>query len=193
MAKKTAKKKKTTRKAARRPAKKAAKRTARRTTTKKKTTRRSTAKKKAPAKKAATGPKKITASATPRTRSQQITAIAEACDCTRKEVMGMFDALEQMCVADLKKCGIVKFMGLKMTVKKAPAKPKSERDADAAKAKEAARVAAREKAAAAAAAQVRTRCLFPNFSELPVASTASSRCRTTSTPSTWSSESLRVS
>ena len=78
-------------------------------------------------------------------------------------------------------------------IKKAPAKPKSERDADAAKAKEAARVAAREKAAAAAAAQVRTRCLFPNFSELPVASTASSRCRTTSTPSTWSSESLRVS
>ena len=34
-------------------------------------------------------------------------------------------------------------------IKKAPAKPKSERDADAAKAKEAARVAAREKAAAA--------------------------------------------
>ena len=32
-------------------------------------------------------------------------------------------------------------------IKKAPAKPKSERDADAAKAKEAARVAAREKAA----------------------------------------------
>ena len=78
-------------------------------------------------------------------------------------------------------------------IKKAPSKPKSERDADAAKAKEAARVAAREKAAAAAAAQVRTRCLFPNFSELPVASTASSRRRTTSTPSTWSSESLRVS
>jgi nucleoid DNA-binding protein len=127
MAKKTAKKK-TTRKAARRPAKKAAKRTARRTTTKKKTTRRTTAKKatakKATAKKAATGPKKITASATPRTRSQQVTAIAESCDCTRKEVMAMFDALEQMCVADLKKCGTVKFMGLKMTVKKAPAKPR---------------------------------------------------------------------
>jgi len=122
MAKKTAKKK-TTKKAARRPAKKAAKRTARRTTTKKSTARRTTAKKKAPAKKA-TGPKKITASATPRTRSQQITAIAESCDRTRKEVTMMFDALEQMCVADLKKCGIVKFMGLKMTVKKAPAKPR---------------------------------------------------------------------
>ena len=125
MAKKTAKKKtrKTTRKAARRPAKKAAKRTARRTTTRKKTTRRTSARK--PAKKAAaTGPKRITASTTPRTRSQQITAIAEACDSTRKEVMGMFDALEQMCVADLKKCGTVKFMGLKMTVKKAPAKPR---------------------------------------------------------------------
>ena len=126
MAKKTAKKKtkKTVRKAARRPAKKAAKRTARRTTTKKKTTRRTTTKKKTTAKAAATGPKKITASATPRTRSQQITAIAESCGHTRKEVMGMFDALEQMCVADLKKCGTVKFMGLKMTVKKAPAKPR---------------------------------------------------------------------
>ena len=28
------------------------------------------------------------------------------------------------CVADLKKCGIVKFMGMKLTVKKAPAKPR---------------------------------------------------------------------
>ena len=36
----------------------------------------------------------------------------------------MFDALEQMCVADLKKSGIVKFMGMKLTVKKAPAKPR---------------------------------------------------------------------
>ena len=34
---------------------------------------------------------------------------------------------------------------------------------------------------------------FPNVSELQVASTASSRCRTASTPSTWPSESLRVS
>lgn len=122
MAKKTAKKtKKTVRKAARRPAKKAAKRSTR-ATAKKTTTRRATTKKKTTAK--ATGPKKITASATPRTRSQQITAIAESCGHTRKEVTAMFDALEQMCVADLKKCGIVKFMGLKMTVKKAPAKPR---------------------------------------------------------------------
>ena len=122
MAKKTAKKK-TKRKAARRPAKKAAKRTARRKTTKKKTARRTTARKKTAAK-AATGPKKITGSSAPRTRSQQITAIAESCDTTRKDVTNMFDALEQMCVADLKKCGTVKFMGLKMVVKKAPAKPR---------------------------------------------------------------------
>ena len=122
MAKKTAKKK-TRRKAARRPAKKAAKRTSRRTTTKKKTTRRTTTRKKT-ASKASTGPKRITGSSTPRTRSQQITAIAEACDTTRKDVMNVFDSLEQMCVADLKKCGTVKFMGLKMIVKKAPAKPR---------------------------------------------------------------------
>ena len=117
--KKKTKKKTTTRKAARRPAKK----TAKRTTTKKKATRRTTTRK-ATAKAKPAGPKKITASATPRTRSQQLTAIAESCDMTRKEVTHVFDALEQMCVADLKKCGIVKFMGLKMTVKKAPAKPR---------------------------------------------------------------------
>ncbi|HAW96306.1 MAG: hypothetical protein CMJ33_00370 [Phycisphaerae bacterium] len=118
--KKTTKKKTTARKAARRPAKKAAKRTT--TAAKKKTTRRTTAKPKAKA--AATGPKRITASATPRTRSQQLTAIAEACDMTRKQVTHVFDALEQMCVADLKKSGVVKFMGMKLTVKKAPAKPR---------------------------------------------------------------------
>ena len=89
--KKTAKKKTTARKAARRPAKKAAKRTT--TAAKKKTTRRTTAKPKA---KAATGPKKITASATPRTRSQQLTALADSCDMTRKQVTHVFDALEQM-------------------------------------------------------------------------------------------------
>lgn len=122
MAKKTTKKKKktTTRKAARRPAKKTAKRTA----SKKKTTTRRTTTRKVTAKAKPAGPKKITASATPRTRSQQLTAIAESCDMTRKEVTHVFDALEQMCVADLKKCGIVKFMGMKLTVKKAPAKPR---------------------------------------------------------------------
>ena len=123
MAKKTTKKKKkktTTRKAARRPAKKTAKRTA----SKKKTTTRRTTTRKATAKAKPAGPKKITASATPRTRSQQLTAIAESCDMTRKEVTHVFDALEQMCVADLKKSGIVKFMGMKLTVKKAPAKPR---------------------------------------------------------------------
>ena len=122
MAKKTTKKKKktTTRKAARRPAKKTAKRTA----SKKKTTTRRTTTRKATAKAKPAGPKKITASATPRTRSQQLTAIAESCDMTRKEITHVFDALEQMCVADLKKSGIVKFMGMKLTVKKAPAKPR---------------------------------------------------------------------
>ena len=101
MAKKTTKKKKktTTRKAARRPAKKTAKRTA----SKKKTTARRTTTRKTAAKAKPAGPKKITASATPRTRSQQLTAIAESCDMTRKEVMHVFDSLEQMCVADLKK------------------------------------------------------------------------------------------
>ena len=122
MAKKTTKKNKktTTRKADRRPAKKTAKRTA----SKKKTTTRRTTTRKATAKAKPAGPKKITASATPRTRSQQLTAIAESCDMTRKEVTHVFDALEQMCVADLKKSGIVKFMGMKLTVKKAPAKPR---------------------------------------------------------------------
>ena len=118
--KKKTKKKTTTRKAARRPAKKTAKRTA----SKKKTTTRRTTTRKATAKAKPAGPKKITASATPRTRSQQLTAIAESCDMTRKEITHVFDALEQMCVADLKKCGIVKFMGMKLTVKKAPAKPR---------------------------------------------------------------------
>jgi nucleoid DNA-binding protein len=120
MAKRTAKKTTKKRAAAPRPANK---KTARRTTTAKKTTRRATTRK-TTAKPVATGPKRIAASATARTRSQQITAVAESCGMTRKEITNAFDSLEQMCVADLKKTGTVKFMGLKLTVKKAPAKPR---------------------------------------------------------------------
>ena len=117
MAKKKTTRKKTAKKTVR---KAAAKKTARKKTAKKvakKTVRKKTAKK-APAKKA---PAKIRGSAAPRTKSQIFNTIAEATEMSRKEVTAVVSTLESMMVADLKKGTPVKFMGMKMTVKKKPA------------------------------------------------------------------------
>jgi nucleoid DNA-binding protein len=69
----------------------------------------------------ATAPK-IKGSANSRTKSQIFNTIAEATDLSRKEVTSVLGALESMVVADLKKGTDFKFMGMKMTVKKKPAK-----------------------------------------------------------------------
>ena len=117
MAKKKTTRKKTAKKTVR---KAAAKKTARKKTAKKvakKTVRKKTTKK-APAKKA---PAKIRGSAAPRTKSQIFNTIAEATEMSRKEVTAVISTLESMMVADLKKGTPVKFMGMKMTVKKKPA------------------------------------------------------------------------
>ena len=82
----------------------------------KKTVRKKTAKK-APARKAPT----IKGSVAPRTKSQIFNTIAEATEMSRKEVTAVVSTLESMMVADLKKGTPVKFMGMKMTVKKKPA------------------------------------------------------------------------
>ena len=102
-------KKKTTRK-------KATRTTARKKTTRKKTTRKKTTRAAAPA------AKKISGSRDARTKSQIFNTIAEATDMSRKEVTNVLGALESMVVADLKKGTDVKFMGMKMTVKKKPAR-----------------------------------------------------------------------
>ena len=116
-----AKKKTTRKKVAKKTVRKAAaKKTTRKKTAKKvakKTVRKKTAKK-APAKKA---PAKIRGSAAPRTKSQIFNTIAEATEMSRKEVTAVVSTLESMMVADLKKGTPVKFMGMKMTVKKKPA------------------------------------------------------------------------
>jgi nucleoid DNA-binding protein len=101
--KRPAAKKKTVRKAA-------AKKTTRKTTVKKKTTTRAT--KASPS---------IKGSVAPRTKSQIFNTIAEATEMSRKEVTAVVSTLESMMVADLKKGTAVKFMGMKMTVKKKPA------------------------------------------------------------------------
>ena len=117
MAKKKTTRKKTAKKTVR---KAAAKKTTRKKTAKKapakKTVRKKTAKK-APAKKAPS----ITGSVAPRTKSQIFNTIAEATEMSRKEVTAVVSTLESMMVADLKKGTPVKFMGMKMTVKKKPA------------------------------------------------------------------------
>ena len=117
MAKKKTTRKKTAKKTVR---KAAAKKTTRKKTAKKapakKTVRKKTAKK-APAKKAPT----IKGSVAPRTKSQIFNTIAEATEMSRKEVTAVVSTLESMMVADLKKGTPVKFMGMKMTVKKKPA------------------------------------------------------------------------
>ncbi len=117
MAKKKTTRKKTAKKTVR---KAAAKKTTRKKLAKKvakKTVRKKTAKK-APAKKAAP---KIKGSVAPRTKSQIFNTIAEATEMSRKEVTAVVSTLESMMVADLKKGTPVKFMGMKMTVKKKPA------------------------------------------------------------------------
>ncbi len=101
--KRPAAKKKTVRKAA-------AKKTTRKTVAKKKTTTRAT--KASPT---------IKGSVAPRTKSQIFNTIAEATEMSRKEVTAVVSTLESMMVADLKKGTAVKFMGMKMTVKKKPA------------------------------------------------------------------------
>ena len=106
--KRPAAKKKTVRKAA---AKKTTRKTvAKKTATKKKTTTRAT--KASPT---------IKGSVAPRTKSQIFNTIAEATEMSRKEVTAVVSTLESMMVADLKKGTAVKFMGMKMTVKKKPA------------------------------------------------------------------------
>ena len=121
MAKKKTTRKKTAKKTVR---KAAAKKTTRKKTAKKapakKTVRKKTAKKttkKAAAKKAPS----IKGSVAPRTKSQIFNTIAEATEMSRKEVTAVVSTLESMMVADLKKGTPVKFMGMKMTVKKKPA------------------------------------------------------------------------
>ena len=116
MAKKKTTRKKTAKKTVR---KAAAKKTTRKKVAKKvakKTVRKKTAKK-APAKKAPS----IKGSVAPRTKSQIFNTIAEATEMSRKEVTAVVSTLESMMVADLKKGTPVKFMGMKMTVKKKPA------------------------------------------------------------------------
>ena len=84
----------------------------------KKTTARKTTKKAAPKKAAASNVKRIPGSATVRTKSGITNSIVDATGMTRKEVNTVFEALT---VADLKKGTDVKFMGMKLTVKKKPA------------------------------------------------------------------------
>lgn len=109
------------------------KKTASRTTTRKTATRATAKKKTTTRKKTATRKKttttrakatpiKIKGSADSRTKSQIFNTIAEATDMSRKEITTVFGALESMVVADLKKGTDVKFMGMKMSVKKKPAK-----------------------------------------------------------------------
>ena len=107
------KKKKTTK----RPA--AKKKTVRKTAAKK-TTRKTAAKKKTTVRATKAAPK-IKGSVAPRTKSQIFNTIAEATEMSRKEVTAVVSTLESMMVADLKKGTAVKFMGMKMTVKKKPA------------------------------------------------------------------------
>ena len=87
----------------------------------KKTTARKTTKKATPKKVAASTVKRIPGSATVRTKSQITNSIVDATGMSRKEINTVFEALESLTVADLKKGTDVKFMGMKLTVKKKPA------------------------------------------------------------------------
>ena len=78
----------------------------------KKSTARKTAKKAAPKKASAPAVKRIAGSATVRTKSQITNSIVDATGMTRKEVNTVFEALESLAVADLKKGTDVKFMGI---------------------------------------------------------------------------------
>jgi len=81
-------------------ARKAAKKTAKRTA--KKTAKRTT--KKAPARAAAAAkPTRITSAATPRTKSEIMTVLAEHAGISKKEVAAVFETMSTMIGADLKK------------------------------------------------------------------------------------------
>ena len=82
----------------------------------KKTTARKTTKKAA-----ASNVKRIPGSATVRTKSGITNSIVDATGMTRQEGNTGFEDLEALTVADLKKGTDVKFMGMKLTVKKKPA------------------------------------------------------------------------
>jgi len=110
MAKRTARKKATRKTATRRP-------------TRKKATSRSTARKAAPARK----PGKITAASDPRTKSQFITAVAEATELSKKDVAAVFEATAEILKADLGKRGpgVVNIAGMMKVVKQhKPAQPR---------------------------------------------------------------------
>ena len=92
-----------------------------RTTARKKTAKKTTRKKTTP-RAAASATKKITGSRDSRTKSQIFNTIADATEMSRKEITTVFGALESMIVADLKKGTDVKLMGMKLTVKKKPAR-----------------------------------------------------------------------
>jgi nucleoid DNA-binding protein len=92
-----------------------------RTTARKKTAKKTTRKKTTP-RAAASTTKKITGSRDSRTKSQIFNTIADATEMSRKEITTVFGALESMIVADLKKGTDVKLMGMKLTVKKKPAR-----------------------------------------------------------------------
>lgn len=113
-------------------AKKAAKKTARRAPARKKTTARKTATRKAPARKTAAKkapvakkPARITgAKGKPRTKSEVMTVLAEHSGVSKKEVAAVFETMQQMMAADLKKgnAGVFNVPGMmKVTVQRKPA------------------------------------------------------------------------
>ncbi len=112
-------------------AKKAAKKTARRAPARKKTTTRKTATRKAPARKAvakkapAKKPARIVgAKGKPRTKSEVMTVLAEHSGVSKKEVAAVFETMQTMMAADLKKgnAGVFNVPGMmKVTVQRKPA------------------------------------------------------------------------
>ena len=117
-------KKKTKKKAA--PKKAAPKKATKKKVAPKKATKKKVAPKKAAPKKAVVKPagtgKPITASAKPMTKSQVIGAIAEKRGLTRKEVLAVFEDIEQVIKVELNKHKKFNFVGLvKMSEKKKPA------------------------------------------------------------------------
>ena len=120
MAKKKAKKKTTRRTTKKRTTKRAAKkRTTKKRTTKKRTTKKRTTKAAAPR------PSKLTAAKSPRTKSEIYNIIAERAGLSRKEVVSVFQGLEDILAVDLSKRGPgqVQVPGLmKVVVKRMPAK-----------------------------------------------------------------------
>lgn len=124
--KKTAAKKVTKKKTAKKVTKKkTAKKVTKKKTAAKKVTKKTTAKK-ATAKKTATKTgtgAPIKAGAKPRTKSQIMSDIAAKRGMTRKDVVGIFEDIEELIAVELKKHKKLNFLGLiKMTEKKKPAR-----------------------------------------------------------------------